>query len=1253
MKTRPNMHEATAALDYSPAATGELIVNELQRLALSVANELPGDEIDAVLGRAANVACRGLPKTLVVQHAFFSDCLHVASTAIEADGKVSVDEIDFVFPIAFPMARFLARVRDEYRPYELIAHAEIPDLLAQYAEDSGLFGKRCTDTRWVGLELALCAAERAGDIGAVERYERAMSRTMDEIIALGGNTPPEDAARKELAAILKDRRRGRPRDGGADPRVAAFCDPRGPAVFAAVAHAHQVWERDPLDVDTVHAEARETFERLANRATSPQHDGRGRLLLVLGESGSGKTHLMRAFRAHIHGRGLGQAAYMQLTTASDDYARYALINTISSLDRPFDPPDDERSGLMALSDSLAELPGALESSELAALRDGELRGARALGPLIDRLARRPELEGTHPDLITALLQLQAGDPALRQRILKYLRCEHLNAYDQDLLGDLAPRTDRDAPQRTLEELGCIISRIAGGALVLLVDQLEDVFNLDDAAERFRRAVDVLRHVVDAVPSAIVVISCLDDMFHEVRKALARPVLDRLERDPAPVYLSSRRTQDEIEALVQRRLRYLYDAAGVAFCEDEPLYPLEAADLGALANLRTRDVLDWCHQYRERCIQAAKLVAAHDVAVGVVAPAPKPPAAEDLEPLWNDFVSSFESSPPEDDDALLALLGTAIGACAAESGRSFDYHRTKAGLVINGVPGAPEGVLVSICNKQARGGSLARQIAQLSSASGNRRVIALRSTEWPSSPNTKIVKLLGAFVAGGNRRLVVEDSAWRRIMAFRQFAVEQADRAEFDGWRTREHPISQLRVLRDLLGLDEVCATASTWTPPAPPEDKSGRTLHDTPTDEPAPCPPPSGPTRPESVGLGRRAGLRSEEIALPLQALTTHSGFLGGTGSGKTTIALHLIEQALERGVSAIILDRKGDLCGYADPTWWDEPAADPAAARRKARLRDTLDVDVYTPGEPRGRSLALPVVPAGLGEAPAAERKKLAQQAAAGLAAMMGYGTSQSDRARGVILAKALELLAEVAGDAGLEQVIELLAQADPALVNAIGHLPTRHFSSLIEGLETLRYTYGSLLRGDGEVLDVGGLLTPAEPGRVRLSVISTKFLGDAASIDFWVSRLLIELSRWASRNPSPSLQALALFDEADSYLPATRKPATKEPMEDLLKRARSAGLGIMLATQNPGDLDYKSRDNIATWLVGRIKETRSVDKMKSLLSDYRANVAGRLAGQRTGEFFLLHGGSSTEIKAERSLLQTRQLAEDAIVELAGRRAR
>lgn len=202
---------------------------------------------------------------------------------------------------------------------------------------------------------------------------------------------------------------------------------------------------------------------------------------------------------------------------------------------------------------------------------------------------------------------------------------------------------------------------------------------------------------------------------------------------------------------------------------------------------------------------------------------------------------------------------------------------------------------------------------------------------------------------------------------------------------------------------------------------------------------------------------------------------------------------------------------------------------------------------------------------------------------------------------------------DDSLPNIIELIASEDEALINAIGHLDTKHFRNLVNRLETLRLQRGHLLDAEGEAFDLDQMLSPTPDGRTRLSVLSTKFL-DPATIEFWVSRALVELSHWASRHPSPKLQAIVMFDEADIYMPAQRKPATKEPMQSLLERARSAGVGVFLCTQSPGDLDYRSRDNIRSWFLGRIGETTAINKMRPLLTEARTNIDSRLSRQGVG---------------------------------------
>ncbi|MGO9916779.1 MAG: ATP-binding protein, partial [Isosphaeraceae bacterium] len=364
----------------------------------------------------------------------------------------------------------------------------------------------------------------------------------------------------------------------------------------------------------------------------------------------------------------------------------------------------------------------------------------------------------------------------------------------------------------------------------------------------------------------------------------------------------------------------------------------------------------------------------------------------------------------------------------------------------------------------------------------------------------------------------------------------------------------------------------------------------------------------------------------------------------------------LARGIPAVLLDRKGDLCRYADPGAWERPLGDPARGAARQALRSRLDVALFTPGEPNGRPLVLPVVPPGFDQLPEADRERFAQYAAAALGSMIGFKSADADKAQRAILAKAIETVAAVPGAATITVPVlrDVIEQQDDALLNAIGGgYPARLYAKLAERLLTLELNNKQLLTG-GERLDVDALLGTgphARPGRVRLSVISTRFLGDPAKVDFWVSQLLVAVSRWCAKSPQARLQAVFLFDEADVYLPAgAKQPATKAPMEDLLKRARSAGVGVFLATQSPGDFDYKCKENVRTWLIGRVKEPRAIEKLKPMLAAAKGSVIDKLAGQATGEFYLVRESSVTAVRSDESFLRTEQLPEDEIAALARR---
>src|SRR5271156_2930151 len=156
-----------------------------------------------------------------------------------------------------------------------------------------------------------------------------------------------------------------------DARVAAFCSLRCPGLFHAFAYANDIWKPDPFDVESIHRNAREQFQRIVGHVLEPSGLGNGRILLLLGESGCGKTHLMRAFRNHVHSRQSGYCGYLQMTAYTDQYGRYVLNNLVDSLDKPYEDSGSKTTGLIRLSKLLAESCRGVTKEKLSQLRDGE------------------------------------------------------------------------------------------------------------------------------------------------------------------------------------------------------------------------------------------------------------------------------------------------------------------------------------------------------------------------------------------------------------------------------------------------------------------------------------------------------------------------------------------------------------------------------------------------------------------------------------------------------------------------------------------------------------------------------------------------------------------------------------------------------------------------------------------------------------------------------------------------------------------
>ena len=377
-----------------------------------------------------------------------------------------------------------------------------------------------------------------------------------------------------------------------------------------------------------------------------------------------------------------------------------------------------------------------------------------------------------------------------------------------------------------------------------------------------------------------------------------------------------------------------------------------------------------------------------------------------------------------------------------------------------------------------------------------------------------------------------------------------------------------------------------------------------------------------SFYLGReydaeRGADRPDLLLYDSRDLTTHAVCVGMTGSGKTGLCLSLLEEAAIDGVPAIAIDPKGDLGNLLlsfpelradDFAPWVETAADaPITAEtwrkgladwnqdgaRIARFRAAADIAVYTPGSEAGRPLSV----LQSFSAPSAEQRLDAGalrdrigSMVAGLLGLVGIAADPMQSREHILLATLFDQAWSAGRDlslAALIQGIQKPAFDKVGVFDLETFYPAKERMQLAMALNNLIASPGFAPWMKGEPLDVQRLLFTPE-GKPRIAIISIAHLSDAERM-FVVTLVLGEIVAWMRRQSgTSSLRALLYMDEIFGYFPPTSMPPSKRPLLTLMKQARAFGLGVVLATQNPVDLDYKGLSNAGTWFIGRLQTER-----------------------------------------------------------------
>jgi len=422
--------------------------------------------------------------------------------------------------------------------------------------------------------------------------------------------------------------------------------------------------------------------------------------------------------------------------------------------------------------------------------------------------------------------------------------------------------------------------------------------------------------------------------------------------------------------------------------------------------------------------------------------------------------------------------------------------------------------------------------------------------------------------------------------------------------------------------------------------------------------------------LGKAYDLEADELLEDIvlydsKDLTTHAVIIGMTGSGKTGLGIGMLEEAALDHVPVIAIDPKGDLGNLmltfpelraedfrpwinqreatdkgltpddfakAQAELWSKGLAQwGQGGERIARLRDSAEFTLYTPGSSAGQPISVlrsfDAPSEALREDNDLYRERV-QATATSILSLLGMEADPITSKEHILIANLLE---DAWRDGNSLDLAGLIASIQQPPMKRIGVMdidtfyPAKERFALAMKLNNLLAAPGFDIWMEGEPLSANRLFY-TDKGKPRVSIVSIAHLSDAERM-FFVSMLLTEIVSWMRAQPgTSSLRAILYMDEIFGYMPPTAAPPSKNLFLTLLKQARAYGLGLVLATQNPVDLDYKGLSNTGTWFIGRLQTER--DKARLMEGLEGAAASGLFDKQRMEQIlaglgkrrFLLH---------------------------------
>jgi len=1021
--------------------------------------------------------------------------------------------------------------------------------------------------------------------------------------------------------------------------------------FDWVKRLNEVWSDSTTDVAELHSQQRANLrERLTGLSSSGESQESQLIVAYVGNPGSGKTHFLSFVRREALARGM-HFVLVDMTDVRDFWSTVSL-GYLESLGRQAVGSCTQLQMVLCKVVALSSLDSIPEEAIEKMAKQPPAELSKTVQHVLSGLHRSGRVAfkdlSAHQDVIRALFFLNSQDFETCSAAHTWLQGIELDEVDAHQLGIKAFSQSHSS---ILKGLSWVMSLRA--PTVLAFDQLDAIVTQHDLAaassdsvepnEEQKTALAIIEGIVGGL-SAVVdttirtfpIVTTLNTTMDALKRRGLKAHNDRFQET---YKLSATPSDDVARAIVERRLSDAYHLA--RFSPPYPTWPFRPECFRGLQGGFPRQILQRCAEHKKRCATMNSVVEIMELPTsgestgsdskGLIktwrfdqmleqAPAHPLLLAEDQEDEFGALILRGcelllkESSAPSDIDLLLDsdFAGT----------KSFPSLHARIRSVYHNERDREEHTCLRVLQRSNPQAYKARLCAAMTAAGIDRglsfrKLMIIRTAPRPITP--KMAELTDQFEKRGGVLLGVSetDAAKLKLLA----DLSNSKDPEFDAWLRERKPVSRLAFFGQLVSRH--CEEVNEKAAVAEKQKASSPT-----TSSPAPIAQP----RPATDGVllvGRRliSGKPDEVVTLSPRVLSRHTVIRAGSGGGKTVLLKRLVEEAAVSGIPSILIDAANDLAQIGDAWPADPEHWIPGDAERARRYHRQTEIVIWTPGRSAGRPLQLAPLPDFAAAAEDEDQLNSAVDMALGtLEQYVAPGTSETARKKKGVLAGAMRYFARHGGG-GIEALIGFLSDMPVEAGGGISSSP-RIAGSVADSLRAAVQTE-PLLQTGADTVDPG-LLFGLGTERTRISVINLIGLCTPSAQQNFVNQLAMALFSWIKKHPSVGLHGLTglfVVDEAKDFLPSVSTTPCKQNLMLLAAQARKYGLGLILATQNPKDLDYRAVAQFSTQFFGQAHSPQVIEFIQRLVAEKGGggDDVGRL---QKGQFYFISEGIQAPIK-------------------------